>query len=87
MDFDILQKKSKKSIVLVVSPLIALMNDPVDAINAMGISAIKIGSSNTIELKDHIKHGDFQVVFISPEINYHLNGVEQSNGLLQKGDK
>ena len=41
VDFDILQKKSKKSIVLVVSPLIALMNDPVDAINAMGISAIK----------------------------------------------
>ena len=32
-----------------------------------GISAIIIGSSNTIELKDHIKHGDFQVVFISPE--------------------
>ena len=37
-----------------VSPLIALMNDQVDSINAMGISAIKIGSSNTIELKDHI---------------------------------
>ena len=50
-----------------VSPLIALMNDQVDSINAMGISAIKIGSSNTIELKDHIKHGDFEVLFISPE--------------------
>lgn len=65
--FDILRKKRKKSIVLVVSPSIALMNDQVDSINAMGISAIKIGLSNTIELKDHIKHGDFQVLFISPE--------------------
>ena len=61
-----LWKQGKKYIILVVSPLIALMNDQLDVINAMGITAAKLTSSNSLELND-MKKGHFQVLFISPE--------------------
>ena len=65
--FDALWKQCKKYIILVVSPLIALMNDQLDVINAMGITAAKLSSSNSLELNSNIKKGQFQVLFISPE--------------------
>ena len=46
--FDELRKSDKKSIVLVVSPLIALMKDQVDSITAMGLSAIHISDRQFI---------------------------------------
>ena len=46
--FDELWKSDKKSIVLVVSPLIALMKDQVDSITAMGLSAIHISDRQFI---------------------------------------
>ncbi len=76
--FDTLRKQSKQSIILVVSPLIALMNDQVDSINAMGITAVKISSSNTHDVTSKIKKGQFQIVFISPE---HLVTLEWRNML------
>ena len=60
--FDALWKQSKKYIILVVSPLIALMNDHLDVINAMGIADAKLSSSNSLELTSiiplrvHIMH-------------------------------
>ena len=76
--FDTLRKQSKQSIILVVSPLIALMNDQVDSINAMGITAVKISSSNTLDVTSKTKKGQFQIVFISPE---HLVALEWRNML------
>ena len=67
--FDELRKSDKKSIVLVVSPLIALMKDQVDSINAMGLSAIHISDRQFISttVKQSVKHGEYQLIFISPE--------------------
>ena len=56
----------QKYIILVVSPLIALMNDQLDVLNAMKITAAKLSSSNSLEL-NNIKKGHIQVLFISPE--------------------
>ena len=72
--FDALWKQSKKYIIVVVSPLIALRNDQLDVINAMGITAAKLSSSNSLELNSNIKKGHFQVLFISPENLVALNG-------------
>ena len=45
--FDRLSKVERKSIALVVSPLVALMQDQVAAITAMGISAALITDKHT----------------------------------------
>ena len=68
--FDELRKVDMKSIVLVVSPLIALMRDQVGSITAMGITATYISdkeAAGSKERKQAIKNGMFQIVFISPE--------------------
>ena len=43
------------------------MNDQWDVINAMGITAAKLSSSNSLELNNNIKKGPFQVLLVSPE--------------------
>ena len=67
--FDELRKSDKKSIVLVVSPLIALMKDQVNSITAMGLSAIHISDRQFISttVKQSVKNGEYQLIFISPE--------------------
>jgi len=67
--FDLLRGVKNKSIVLVVSPLIALMKDQVSSITEIGLSAALIldKESTPSTVKTGIKNGDFQVVFSSPE--------------------
>ena len=43
------------------------MNVQLHVINAMGIAAAKLNSSNSLELNNNIKKGHVQVLFISPE--------------------
>ena len=59
----------KKSIVLVVSPLSALMKDQVATITAMGISAVYITDkqSATPLTRQAIQNGEIQIILISPE--------------------
>ena len=67
--FDQLWKVDKKCVMLVVSPLIALMQDQVKAITAMGMSAVQITDkevSMSTE-KEKLKNAEFQIIFISPE--------------------
>jgi ATP-dependent DNA helicase RecQ len=63
---------------LVVSPLIALMKDQVDALNDMGLSATFINSSLTVqERRDRIERacaGEYKVLYAAPE------GLEASVG-------
>lgn len=60
-----------KSISIVISPLIALMQDQVDALNARGIAATYINSSldqyEIAERFDDIKNGRTKIVYIAPE--------------------
>ncbi len=57
------------SIVLVVSPLIALMKDQVGSITKMGIRATFISDKESIstQTKQEIERGEYQVIFVSPE--------------------
>jgi len=73
----------KKCIALVVSPLIALMQDHVAAITAMGISAIHITDEHATKprVKQSVKNGDYQIVLISPEaLVGWWHGVEEHVG-------
>lgn len=58
-------------VTLVVSPLISLMKDQVDALEAIGISATYINSSltrqQTMERISQMIHGEYQIVYIAPE--------------------
>ena len=58
-------------VTLVVSPLIALMKDQVDALNARGIAATLINStldpSETTERLRDIEAGRYHLVFVAPE--------------------
>ncbi len=70
---------------LVVSPLIALMKDQVDALNAKGISATAINSTLSREERDAriqgMLAGEFQLVYVAPE-----RFTPRFMGLLQRTD-
>ena len=65
--FDELRKVNKRSIALVVSPLIALMRDQIANITAMGVSATRISDKEVMDSKTKDENGEFQILFISPE--------------------
>lgn len=67
--FDFVKEVHNKSIVLVVSPLIALMKDQVSSITAIGLTATVISDkeSTPTAVRALIKKGEFQIVFVSPE--------------------
>src|SRR5271169_3070415 len=56
---------------VVVSPLISLMKDQVDALHAYGISAIQLDSSQTAEerfsYECDLRQGAVRLLFVSPE--------------------
>ena len=58
-------------ITIVISPLIALMKDQVDALIANGINAAFLNSSQTQEEQQHIiqqaKNGTIKLLYIAPE--------------------
>jgi len=62
--FDTIQQFSS-SIVIVVSPLIALMKDQVRAMVERNVSAVYIGDAEVSV--DEVYEGKYQLVFISPE--------------------
>jgi ATP-dependent DNA helicase RecQ len=56
---------------IVVSPLLALMKDQVDSLNAVGVSALRIDSTLSSDEKREaarlIKSGSIRLLFVSPE--------------------
>ena len=60
-----------EGVTLVISPLIALMKDQVDGLNANGISAAFLNSSQTEEENQHIlsglKEGKIKLLYLAPE--------------------
>ncbi|NPA36794.1 MAG: RecQ family ATP-dependent DNA helicase [Chlorobi bacterium] len=62
---------AKKGLCLVVTPLIALMNDQVRGLNERGIKALAIHSglpkNETDIIIDNCIHGDFKFLYLSPE--------------------
>jgi ATP-dependent DNA helicase RecQ len=61
----------KEGVAIVVSPLIALMKDQVDAMSELGVSATFINSSldpyETAERKDLIRRGAVKMLYCAPE--------------------
>ena len=55
------------SIAIVVSPLVALMKDQVEAMKKRGISAVYVGDSSGHDITTKICSGTFQLVYLSPE--------------------
>lgn len=68
--FDIIRKhKQPTCIIIVVSPLIALMKDQVASLEKKGLSAVYCGDamSNNDKMAQ-VAEGKYQVIFISPEL-------------------
>ena len=61
----------KDGLTIVISPLIALMQDQVTALRANNISAAMINSSQTIEesnqVFDDIRNGNIKLLYVAPE--------------------
>lgn len=75
-----------EGVTLVVSPLISLMKDQVDAIRGMGIDGVYINSSlSTVEFNsilDGIKQNKYKIIYIAPErldSNEFINAITQGN--------
>jgi ATP-dependent DNA helicase RecQ len=60
-----------QGLTLVVSPLIALMKDQVDALQKLGIAAARLDSSQskaeTFAIFDNIQNGSLKLLYVSPE--------------------
>jgi len=67
--FDLLSSGgSQRSIVIVVSPLKALMLDQVQVFTAKGVSCAYVGAQDDCgDLLDRVVKGEFSLVFMSPE--------------------
>jgi len=65
--FDKMRGVENKSIVLVISPLVAIMQEQVETVQALGISAVYVSDIDGTREKHLIKRGQYQVVYISPE--------------------
>jgi ATP-dependent DNA helicase RecQ len=65
MVFDSIQQR-KGSIVVNISPLIALMKDQVATFLSKGVSAVRAGDCH-ISTSQKIMEGEYQLVFFSPE--------------------
>ena len=58
---------SKGSIVIVVSPLVALMKDQVRCMTERDVRAVFVGDADDDSSVDEICEGKYQLVFMSPE--------------------
>ena len=65
--FDNLRSARKKSMVVVVSPLIALMEDQVASYSAKGLKSTFIDSESDSDTKQSVSDGVYQIVLFSPE--------------------
>lgn len=65
------QNQGKSGVSLVVSPLIALMKDQVDALLRRGINAAVLNSSNTrdqyLAVQDDLRNGRLDMIYCAPE--------------------
>jgi ATP-dependent DNA helicase RecQ len=68
--FDIYLNKSSEetSIIVVVSPLTALIKDQVNSLSKRGISCVYVDVDSEIKVKDDVNKGLFNIVFMSPEL-------------------
>ena len=65
--FDEIHRLQGVSIVIVVSPLVALMRDQVRAMTERNIRAVYVGDAGDDATVDEICEGNFQLVLMSPE--------------------
>lgn len=76
-----------KGLVVVVSPLVALMQDQVESLKKVGVSAEFLNSSQTASAKQDIHRrilaGDVKFVYLSPEglANYRLRALLAKRGV------
>ena len=69
--FDARRGVKNKSMILVVSPLKALMMDQVSAIRRLVLSAVCVTDkecTTNSEVTEGLQKGEYQIVFISPEV-------------------
>ena len=66
--FDRLQRSDRRSIVVVMSPLISLMKDQTNSFSARGLSVVFIGSEqDDRSAMKEVCEGSYQLVYMSPE--------------------
>ena len=55
------------SIVVVVSPLVALMQDQVSSVEKQGLSAVYMSELTSTEIRHNIHAGGYKIIFLTPE--------------------
>ena len=74
-----------KGVTLVVSPLIALMKDQVDALKKRGVSAAALDSSQTrdswLDTCDRIRRDELKLLYVAPERLNNEGFVEMINAI------
>lgn len=65
--FDYLRGTTRKSIIIVVSPLKSLMEDQVARFCSRGVMSVCVGIDSSVQVDQDVANGRYQVVFFSPE--------------------
>lgn len=65
--FDILRGVEERSVVVIVSPLIALMKDQVRVMNGRGLKSVYVGDCESEDAVAAVCSGTYQLVYMSPE--------------------
>ena len=66
--FDLLRGHSvPTSILVVVSPLVALMQDQVSSVEKQGLSVVYMSELTSTEIRHKILRGGYQIAFLTPE--------------------
>ena len=65
--FDIMREVEERSVVVIVSPLIALMKDQVSAMKRRGVKSVYVGDCESEDAVAAVCSGAYQLVYMSPE--------------------
>ena len=65
--FDHIRGVKERSITIVISPLVSLIQDQCSTFNKMGLSAAYVGSCDN-DVRRRMKEGEYQLLFACPEV-------------------
>lgn len=82
----VLNRPRGSSKVIIISPLKTLMEDQVQYLKALGLSAVALHDEQSEEILKDVENGSFTYLFASPERNVKFKQMEEAtfHGTLQK---
>ena len=77
-----MRRSTSQGLTLVISPLIALMKDQVDALVARGVKAANLDSTLSMDratwVKDEVLSGSMKILYVAPERYVCIHEIDEA---------